>query len=136
MQGQQGKNGRRNFLFTYLLVLTHMHSNGLGTQVFCQFSSLNREISELKGKGHEPSRAENSSARLGLITIEQLLQHLLDKSGFCDNYMEFSTYFNSKKEQLSQQLFKEIRYLTFPQKSAFFMQSIFNRQFLKVNFTT
>ena len=30
---------------------------------FCRFSSLHREISELKGKGHEPSRAENSSAR-------------------------------------------------------------------------
>ena len=33
---------------------------------FCQsakFSSLNREIPELEGKGHEPSRAENCSAR-------------------------------------------------------------------------
>jgi hypothetical protein len=30
---------------------------------FIQKKSLNREISELKGKGHEPSRAENSSAR-------------------------------------------------------------------------
>ena len=28
-----------------------------------QFSSLNRENPELEGKGHEPSRAENCSAR-------------------------------------------------------------------------
>ena len=31
--------------------------------VFCRFSSLSREIPELEGKGHEPSRAENCSAR-------------------------------------------------------------------------
>ena len=30
----------------------------------CRFSSLNREIPKLGGKGHEPSRAENSSARV------------------------------------------------------------------------
>ena len=30
-------------------------------QLIVQFSSLNREISELNGKGHEPSRAENSN---------------------------------------------------------------------------
>ena len=31
--------------------------------VFCRFSSLHRKISKLKGKGHEPSQAENSLAR-------------------------------------------------------------------------
>ena len=45
--------------------------------VFCRFSSLHRKISELKGKGHEPSRAELKilqlklqlePAPLGLIT--------------------------------------------------------------------
>ena len=34
-----------------------------GKPRICQFSSLHREIYDLKGKGHEPSRAENSSAR-------------------------------------------------------------------------
>ena len=46
-------------------------------KIFCWFSSLNREIPELEGKGHEPSRAELKKvqlepwlepARLGLIT--------------------------------------------------------------------
>ena len=45
--------------------------------VFCQFSSLNREIPELEGNGHELSRAELKivqlepwlePARLGVIT--------------------------------------------------------------------
>ena len=31
--------------------------------------------SELKGKGHEPSRAENSSARVGLITSNYIQTH-------------------------------------------------------------
>ena len=33
------------------------------TSLLGLFSSLNREISELNGKGHEPSRAENCSAQ-------------------------------------------------------------------------
>ena len=48
--------------------------------VFCPFSSLNREIPELEGIGHEPSRAELKivqlepwlePARLGLITTDK-----------------------------------------------------------------
>ena len=49
--------------------------------LFCLFSSLNREIPELEGKGHEPSRSKLKivqlepwlePARLGLITTISL----------------------------------------------------------------
>ena len=51
------------------IFVSHMHSDR-------RFSSLHREISELKVKGHEPSRTENSSARLGLITSNKYLSLL------------------------------------------------------------
>ena len=52
------------------------------SQVFCRFSCLSRKISELKGKGHEPSQPELKilqlelrlePARLGLITTMYIM---------------------------------------------------------------
>ena len=57
--------------------------------VFCQFLSFNREIPELEGNGHKPSRAELKivqlepwlePAWLGLITNSYLKRSLLDPS--------------------------------------------------------
>ena len=44
-------------------MIFHHNSIKVKTSLLGSFSGLNREISELNGKGHEPSRAENCSAR-------------------------------------------------------------------------
>ena len=44
-------------------MIFHHNSIKVKTSLLGSFSGLNREISELNAKGHEPSRAENCSAR-------------------------------------------------------------------------
>ena len=63
MKVQQQKQRSKKMQLMYKIGNDFVQGHREKSLVFCRFLSLNGEISELEGKGHEPSRAENCSAR-------------------------------------------------------------------------
>ena len=109
-----------SLLYTYIF---YMNQNQ--PKIFCQFSSLNREIPKLEGKGHEPSRAEKGSARLGLITTSQFTSS--SRSNWTSIWTGNSNCTWTDKQSSHFSTAKEIRVKT----SFFFSCTNYNKQILK-----